>query len=94
MLKKIFISIASYQDPLLLETLCSAYENAENEDALIFGVCEQADTGINVQSINFRDQIKYDLLDPVMAKGPCWVRARIQHLITDEEYFLQIDLIF
>ena len=59
MLKRIFISIASYQDPLLLETLCSAYENAENKDALIFGVCEQADTGINVQSINFRDQINF-----------------------------------
>lgn len=91
MSKKIFISIASYQDPLLLETLCSAYENAENKDFLVFGVCEQADNGIDVQSINFKDQIKYELLDPVMAKGPCWARARIQNLITDEEYFLQID---
>ena len=91
MSKKIFISVASYQDPLLLETLCSAYENAENKDFLVFGVCEQADNGIDVQSINFKDQIKYELLDPVMAKGPCWARARIQHLITDEEYFLQID---
>lgn len=91
MSKKIFISVASYQDPLLLETLCSAYKNAENKDALIFGVCEQADIGIDVQSIDFKDQIKYELLDPVMAKGPCWARARIQHQITNEEYFLQID---
>ena len=91
MSKKIFISVASYQDPLLLETLCSAYENAENKDFLVFGVCEQADNGIDVQSINFKDQIKYELLDPVMAKGPCWARARIQQLMTDEEYFLQID---
>ena len=91
MSKKIFISVASYQDPLLLETLCSAYKNAENKDALIFGVCEQAEIGIDVQSIDFKDQIKYELLDPVMAKGPCWARARIQHQITNEEYFLQID---
>ena len=91
MSKKIFISVASYQDPLLLETLCSAYENAENKDALVFGVCEQADSGIDIQSINFKNQIKYELLDPVMAKGPCWARARIQQLMTDEEYFLQID---
>lgn len=91
MSKKIFISVASYQDPLLLETLCSAYENAENKDALIFGVCEQADSGIDIQSINFKNQIKYELLDPVMAKGPCWARARVQQLMTDEEYFLQID---
>jgi len=91
MSKKIFISVASYQDPLLIETLCSAYKNAENKDALIFGVCEQADIGVDVQSIDFKDQIKYELLDPVMAKGPCWARARIQHQITNEEYFLQID---
>lgn len=91
MSKKIFISVASYQDPLLLETLCSAYENAENKDALVFGVCEQADSGIDIQSINFKNQIKYELLDPVMAKGPCWARARVQQLMTDEEYFLQID---
>tara|TARA_B100001057_G_scaffold367970_1_gene371396 strand:- start:1167 stop:2174 length:1008 start_codon:yes stop_codon:yes gene_type:complete len=91
MSKKIFISVASYQDPLLLETLCSAYQNAENKDNLVFGVCEQADNGINVQSINFKDQIKYELLDPLMAKGPCWARARIQHFISNEDYFLQID---
>lgn len=91
MSKKIFISVASYQDPLLLETLCSAYENAENKDALVFGVCEQADNGIDIQSINFKNQIKYELLDPVIAKGPCWARARVQQLMTDEEYFLQID---
>ena len=91
MSKKIFISVASYQDPLLLETLCSAYQNAENKDNLVFGVCEQADNGINVHSINFKDQIKYELLDPVMAKGPCWARARIQSLISNEDYFLQID---
>ena len=91
MSKKIFISVASYQDPLLLETLCSAYQNAENKDNLVFGVCEQADIGINVQSINFKDQIKYELLDPVMAKGPCWARARIQNLISNEDYFIQID---
>jgi hypothetical protein len=88
---KIFISIASYQDPLLLETLCSAYENAYNKNNLTFGVCEQADTGIDLDSIHFRDQIKYELLDPVMAKGPCWARSRIQHFMRDEDFFLQVD---
>ena len=86
MLKRIFISVASYQDPLLLETLCSAYENADNKDNLVFGVCEQADSGIEIQSISFERQIKYELLDPVMAKGPCWARARIQRLITAVSY--------
>lgn len=88
---KIFISIASYQDPLLLETLCSAYTNARHKDNLVFGVCEQADQGIDIQSLKFKNQIKYELLDPVMAKGPCWARERIQKFYANEEYFLQID---
>lgn len=88
---KIFISVASYQDPLLLETLCSAYTNARFKDSLVFGVCEQADQGIDLDRIVFKDQIKYELLDPVMAKGPCWARDRIQQYYSDEEFFLQID---
>jgi len=87
----IFISIASYQDPLLLETLCSAYENAEDKDSLRFGVCEQAEIGIDIKSINFKSQIEYELLHPVMAKGPCWARSRVQKFMRNEEYFLQID---
>ena len=39
----IFISIASYQDPLLVATIFSAYNNAEMKDALVFGVCDQAE---------------------------------------------------
>ena len=88
---KIFISIASYQDPLLLETLHSAYENAENKDQLRFVVCEQAETGIDLQSIEFKQQIEYELIPPIIAKGPCWARARIQNFITNEQYYLQID---
>ena len=88
---KIFISIPSYQDPLLLETLCSAYQNAANKDNISFGVCEQANHGIDVESLKFQDRVEYELLDPVMAKGPCWARARIQKFLNDEDYFLQID---
>tara|TARA_B100001287_G_scaffold104694_1_gene87954 strand:+ start:1531 stop:2523 length:993 start_codon:yes stop_codon:yes gene_type:complete len=88
---KIFISIASYQDPLLLETLCSAYTNARYKNSLVFGVCEQADDGIDVSSLTFKNQLKYELLDPVMAKGPCWARGRIQNFYSNEDFFLQID---
>ena len=38
----IFISIASYQDPLLVSTIFSAYENAENKNDLIFSKNETA----------------------------------------------------
>jgi hypothetical protein len=87
----IFISIASYQDPLLKETLCSAYENAAKKENLRFGVCEQSHSGIDMKSLSFSNLIKYELIDPVMAKGPCWARSRIQHFLEDEDYYLQID---
>lgn len=90
-MKKIFVSIASYQDPLLLETICSAYENAKYKDFITFGVCEQSSNGIDLDSIKFKNQIRYELIDPVMAKGPCYARSRIQSLINGEDYYLQID---
>ena len=49
----IFISIASYQDPLLVSTIYSAYNNAEDKDSLVFSICDQSDEGIEVNEIAF-----------------------------------------
>lgn len=88
---KIFISIASYQDPLLVETLCSAYTNAKYKENLVFGVCEQSRNGIDLDSLVFKKQVRYELVDPVMSKGACWARSRVQHFFKNEDFFLQID---
>lgn len=87
----IFISIASYQDPLLVSTIFSAYDNAENKNDLIFSICDQSDNGIQVNEIAFSDQIHYDHVDPVFAKGPCWARHRAQSFFNEEDFFLQVD---
>ncbi len=87
----IFISIASYQDPLLVSTIFSAYENAENKNDLIFSICDQSDNVINVNEITFSDQIHYDHVDPLFSKGPCWARHRAQSFFNEEDFFLQID---
>ena len=39
----IFLSISSYKDPLLINTLQSAYKNAKNKDSIIFAVVDQND---------------------------------------------------
>ena len=39
---KIFISIASYQDPLLETTIRGAFDNADKPENLFFGVCDQS----------------------------------------------------
>jgi len=87
----IFISIASYQDPLLVATLFSAYNNAEHKKDLIFGVCDQSDSGIKAEDLPFAKQIHYEHIDPSASKGPCWARHRIQGSFNDEDYYLQID---
>jgi len=87
----IFISIASYQDPLLVATIFSAYNNAEMKDALVFGVCDQAEEPIKVNEFPFANQIRHEHIYPLMAKGPCWARHRVQNFYQGEDYFLQID---
>ena len=87
----IFISIASYQDPLLVSTIFSAYENAEYKNDLIFGICDQSDNSINVNGITFSDQIHYDHVDPLFSRGPCWARHRAQSFFNEEDFFLQVD---
>ena len=87
----IFISIASYQDPLLVSTIFSAYENAKNKNDLIFGICDQSDNSINVNEITFSDQIHYDHVDPLFSRGPCWARHRAQSFFNEEDFFLQVD---
>ena len=61
---KIFISIASYQDPLLKATINSAFNNADSPENLIFGVCDQSNFPINVEDFSFGSQIKLEVIDP------------------------------
>lgn len=88
---KIFISIASYQDPLLEATIYSAYNNADNPKDLIFGICDQSISPLDISSFEFSDQFKYEHVDPINSEGPCWARSRIQNQFNNEDYYLQID---
>ena len=88
---KIFISIASYQDGLLEATIRSAYDKSDMPENLIFGICDQSSTPLNLDSFAFSSQIKYDHVDPLYSQGPCWARSRIQEKFGSEEYYLQID---
>ena len=59
----IFLSISSYRDPLLANTLTSAYENAADKDNLIFAVVDQNNKKLNTNQFNFAQQIRYLFLD-------------------------------
>ena len=88
---KIFISIASYQDPLLKATINSAFNNADSPENLIFGVCDQSNFPINVEDFSFGSQIKLEVIDPKTSEGPCWARKRVQKFYNNEDYYFQID---
>ena len=54
---RIFVSIASYQDPMLFETLASAYVKAKYPENLTFGVLDQSDEPLDIKKITFSNQI-------------------------------------
>ena len=87
----IFISIASYQDSLLVSTIFGAYNNADKKENLIFSICDQSDNSIDISGFPFASQIHYDHVVPLLSKGACWARQRIQNFYDNEDYYLQID---
>ena len=87
----IFISIASYQDPLLISTIKSACNKAANEADLVFGICDQSSIPIDINSFSSEAAFHYDHVDPILSKGPCWARHRLQSFYQNEDYYLQID---
>lgn len=88
----IFISIASYEDPFLIDTIQSALKNAENPDDLFFGVCSQYKI-IEEPDLSFipEDKIKIIRYDPDTRPGLYKIRAEIASLHANQDYFLQID---
>jgi len=88
---KVFISIASYQDPLLKNTIEDAFAKALHKDSLVFGICDQSDEPLDLGQFSYANQIRYEHVETIFSRGPCWARTRIQELFEDEDYYLQID---
>lgn len=90
---KIFISIASYRDPLLKTTITEAYKNARHPERLVFGIVDQSYDRefINIDHLDFRKQIRYFRIDPYMTRGCCFSRNLCQSLWAGEELYFQCD---
>lgn len=92
-MSKILISIASLEDPYLLDTMRDAIDKANNPESLTFGLSLQYENepsfgGITnkIKTVSFSPNI-----DLPSAPGIIQIRSQIRHLLEDEEYFLQID---
>ena len=88
---KIFLSISSYKDPLLVNTLQSAYENAHHKENIIFAVVDQSESRLDLEEFSFIEQIRYLHLDAKYARGCAWARSLAQSLFMGEDYFFQVD---
>lgn len=89
----IFVSIASYCDPLLEFTLLSALSQASRPERLRFGVVDQSREPHRLRHAPdaMRARVRYVQMDPLDARGPCWARAIAMSFHQGEDWFLQID---
>ena len=90
-MSKIFVSIASYRDPELLNTLRDLFRNAKNPENITIGLCWQRDKSENLEEFTCNPQVKVIDIPYERAKGACWARYAIQQLYDGEEYFMQLD---
>jgi hypothetical protein len=89
----IFISIASYCDPLLWWTLRSAWARAAQSEWLTFGVVDQtpARGAKQASSGPWAGHVRYVQVHPSDSRGACWARALAFSLYGGEDYLLQVD---
>ena len=89
----VFVSIASYCDPVLRFTLARAVAAARRPDQLHFGVVDQSSPPLPVATPAgvAPARLSYLRLDPVYARGPCWARCVAMSLYDGEDWFFQID---
>ena len=91
--QKIFVSMASYLDPMLFFTLQDAIDKAEFPDLLCFAVIDQHvnDQRDAIRALPYNRQIRYLHVHPQDTLGVSWARNMAFSLYDGEQYLLQID---
>lgn len=89
----LFISIASYCDPVLPFTLRQAVATARWPERLHLGLVDQSPDPLPAALLRSLAPARasYLRLDPLYARGPCWARSVAMNFYDGEDWFLQID---
>jgi hypothetical protein len=86
----IFISIPSFRDPQIVETVQDALQKAKFPSRLFFGICEQNMPGKDPSCLTSKSlqefvtdkkQIFVDSINFTEARGPCYARERIETIL-------------
>src|SRR5690348_6724629 len=93
MRETIFVSIASYLDPMLFFTLHDGFAKARHPERLAFAVIDQNidDQRAAIAALPFAAQVRYVHVHPQDTLGVCWARSTAFSLYDGEDYLLQID---
>lgn len=86
----IFISIASYSDPVLTNTIESAISNADYPNDLYFGVVIQ-DRERQIPDLSHIQNLSKITMHVKEARGAGYARHLANTLYNNQDYFLQID---
>jgi len=87
----IFISIASYRDNELTNTIKDCIDNASHPENLRFGICWQHDEKESLNEYINDPRFKIINIPYQETKGCCWARHMICNLYNEETYLLQLD---
>lgn len=87
----IFVSVASYCDRLLEQTVRDALAKASRPDKLRFGIVEQNFIEKRLKYDDIKSQVRYVGIDVRDTRGACWARSLAMSLYSGETWFMQID---
>jgi hypothetical protein len=87
---KILISIVSYREKELLNTVKSFYDDASNKDNLLFSIVSQDDEHPDLSFIDHHC-LKYTQIHWKDTLGVNWARHIAQKAFTEFDYYLQLD---
>ena len=92
---KIFVSICSYRDPLLVFTLKSLIQSKSQLTEVTYGIFEQIERENSLEVLHpelvSRSDVKYKRIDPQYSEGVGWARHINSLQMTDEDFYYQID---
>ncbi len=91
--RRIMVSIASYRDPELPNTIANALSQAAYPEHLRFAICHQFDdeTAGLLERWDDDPRFSIDAVHHSESHGCCWARNRCFGLFDGEPYLLQID---
>ncbi len=92
----IFVSIASYRDPICNDTLMDLYKTAQFPQNVYVGICQQNKEDTDTDCMNnispeYIKNISIIRMPHTDAKGPTYARYLCSTLYDNQEFYFQID---